>query len=143
MDHALIRIVEQFENLNEYFIVKLQTLSGFKGKMSGFKGKNGIQNTERYQRIRKALVNSSTKVYTSLVINVAQNFKEFVSSLQTAEPIIDILHGKSKKLITDLALCFADKTKIYNNKGVLLCSDELVKVIIDKQNHKVIFFSGT
>ena len=40
-DNVLVRIVEQFENLNEYFIVKLPTLPDFKGK-------NGIQNTERH-----------------------------------------------------------------------------------------------
>lgn len=118
--------------LNEYFIVKLPTVPGFKGK-------NGIQNTEKYQRIRKALVNSSAKVFMSLLINAAQNFKEFVASLQSAETKIHILHGKCKKLITGLVLHFVNRTKMYNNKGVLLCNYELLELIEDKQNHKVSF----
>ena len=42
LDRVLVRLIEPLENLNEYFSVKLPTLPVFKGK-------NGIQNTERYQ----------------------------------------------------------------------------------------------
>ena len=73
----------------------------------------------------------------SFVINVAYNFKEFVKPLQTAEPKIHILHNKCTKLITDIALRFIDKSKIYNSKDTLLNSDELLKVIKNKENHKV------
>ena len=125
---CLIRIVEQFENANECFIVNLPTLPGFKGK-------NGIQNAERYQRLRKALINSSIKVYMLFVIHVAQNFKKFMLSLQRAEPKIHILLDKFK-LIIDLALCSVDKSKIYNNKGFLLCNDGLLKVTKAKSQTK-------
>lgn len=70
LDRVLVRILEQFENLKEYFLVKLPELPGFNGK-------NGIRQTERYQRIRNALTNPVTKVYMSFVVNVAQNFKDF------------------------------------------------------------------
>ena len=36
-----VRVFEQFENLNEYFLVYLP-------KQSGFSGKNGVGSTERY-----------------------------------------------------------------------------------------------
>ena len=42
LDKVLLRIIEQFENLKEYFLNKLPTLSGFNGS-------NGINKTERYQ----------------------------------------------------------------------------------------------
>ena len=38
------------------------------------------------------------------VINVAQNFKEFVSFLQSAEPKIHILHDKRKNITSNVAL---------------------------------------
>ena len=32
LDRVLVRIIEQFGNLKEYFLMKLSTLPGFKGK---------------------------------------------------------------------------------------------------------------
>ena len=129
LDRVLFRIIEQFDNLKEYFLVKLPTLPGYKDK-------NGIRESERYQKIKNALTNPATKVYMSFVINVAHNFKEFVMPLQSAEPKIHIFHNKCTKLITDIALRFIDK---YNSKGILLNTDELPKVIKYKENHKVSF----
>ena len=104
--------------------------------LPGFKNKNRIRESERYQRIKNALTNPATKIYMSFVINVAHNFKEFVMFIQSAEPKIHIVHNKCTKLITDIALCFIDK---YNSKGILLNTDELPKVIKYKENHKVSF----
>ena len=42
---VLVRIIEQYKNLKEYF---LKTLS----RLPGFRGKNGVEQTERYQRIK-------------------------------------------------------------------------------------------
>ena len=122
----------KFDNLKEYCLVKLPTLPGFKGK-------NGIRENKRYQQIKNALTNPATKVYMSFVINVAHNFKEFVMPLQSAEPKTHILHNKCTKLITDIALRFIDKSKIYDSKVTLLHTDELLKVIKNKENHKVSF----
>ena len=101
LNRVLVRIVEQFDNLKEYFLVKLPALLGFKGK-------NRIRESKRYQQIKNALTNPATKVYMSFVINVAHNFKEFVMPLQGAEPKIHIIHNKCTKLITDIALRFID-----------------------------------
>ena len=98
---VLVRIIEQIDNIKEYFLVKLPVLPGFKGK-------NGIRESKRYQRIKNALTNPATKVYMSFVINVAHNFKEFVMPLQGAEPKIHIIHNKCAKLVTDIALRFID-----------------------------------
>ena len=91
-----------------------------------------MRKSERYQQIKNALTNPATKVYMSFVINVAHNFKEFVMPLQSAEPKIHIL-------ITDIALRFIDKSKIYDSKVTLLNTDELFKFIKNKENHKVSF----
>ena len=85
------------------------------------------------------MANPATKVYVSFVINVAHNFKEFVMPLESAESKIHIPHNNCTKLITDIALHFIDKSKIYDSKGTLLNTDELLKVIKNKENHKVSF----
>ena len=108
--------------------------------LAGFKGKHRIRESERYQQIKNALTNPATKVYMSFVINVAHNFKQFVMPLQSAEPKIHIFHNNCTKLITDIALCFIDNSKIYDSKGTLLNTDELLKVIKNKENHKVSSF---
>ena len=56
-------------------------------------------------------------------------------SLQRAEPKIHILLDKFK-LIIDPALRSVDKSKIYNNKGVILCNDGLLKVTKAKSQAK-------
>ena len=132
LDRVLVRIVEQFKNLKEYFLVKLPSLPGFTGK-------NGIRETDRYQRIRKALTDPKTKIYMSFIINLAQNFKDFILPLQSVEPKIHLLYDKSTKLISDVALRFIDKEKIFNANGKLLPKDDLLQVIKDKENHKVSF----
>ena len=58
LDCVLVRIIEQIDNIKEYFLVKLPVLPGFKGK-------NGIRESKRYQRIKNALTNPATKVYMS------------------------------------------------------------------------------
>lgn len=132
LDRVLVRIMEQFDNLKEYFLVKLPTLPRFNGK-------NGIRETERYQRIKNNLTDPTTKAYMTFVVNVAHDFKDFVIPLQSSEPKIHLLHNKCTKLITDIAVRFIDKSKIFNSKGTLLSTDELIKVIKNKDNHKVSF----
>ena len=100
--------------------------------LAGFKGKHRIREGKRYQKIKNALTNPATKVYMSFVINVAHNFKEFVMPLQSAEPKIHIFHNKCTKLITDIALCFIDNSKIYDSKATLLSTAELLKIIKNK-----------
>ena len=48
LDKVLVQIIEQYENLKEYF---LKTLP----KLPGFHGKNGVEQTECYQRIKSNL----------------------------------------------------------------------------------------
>ena len=59
--------------------------------------------------------------------------------LESAEPKIHILHNKCTKLITDIALHFIDKSKIYDSKVTLLDTDEVLKVIKNRENHKASF----
>ena len=49
-----------------------------------------------------------------------------VSLSKVLKPKIHILHNKCTKLITDIALRFINKSKIYGSKGTLLNTDELL-----------------
>ena len=130
LDRVLVQIVEQFENLKEFLLVKLPTIPGFKGK-------NGIRDSERCQRIKKVLTSPVTKANMLFIINIAQNFKDLVIPLHSTEPKIHVLHNKCTKLIADIASPFIDQTKIHDSKGNLLHQDELLKVVKNKENHKV------
>ena len=75
----------------------------------------------------------------SFIVNLAQNFKDFILPLQSVEPKINPLYDKSTKLISDVALRFIDKEKIFNANGKLLPKDDLLQVVKDKETHKVSF----
>ena len=95
---CLVRIMEQFENLKEYFLVKLPS-------MPGFNGKNGIRETENYQRIRKAFNEPKTKIYMSFVINLSQSFKGFIlpHGLLYKRPNMSHFHLKIKRPIKKIS----------------------------------------
>ena len=66
-----MRIIEKYENLKEYFLITLPTLPGFKGK-------NGVNQTERYQRIRnvltsKAVLSPSPKDFKMMILLLGEN----------------------------------------------------------------------
>lgn len=91
--------------------------------------------TERYQQIRQTLTNPVTKIYMSLVIDIAKNFKYFVLPLQSGEPKIYVLHDKSIKLISDIVLRLVDNNEnIPNSSGnFLLPKEDLLKVLKNKK----------
>ena len=74
LDKVLVRIIKQYENLKEYFLKTLSTLLGFKGK-------NGVNQTERYQRIKNVLTSKTALAYMSFIFYGCQDFKEFVVPL--------------------------------------------------------------
>ena len=90
-----VRVFEQFENLNEYFLVYLP-------KQSGFSGKNGVGSTERYQRIKSMLQNKLSPPLMTFIVYVTTIYTPFVLLFQREEPLIHILHTQTKKLIADL-----------------------------------------
>ena len=74
VDKVLVRIIEQYENLKEYFLKTPPTLPGFKGK-------NEVNQTERYQRIRNVLTSKTALAYMSFIVHVSQDCNEFVVPL--------------------------------------------------------------
>ena len=89
---VLVRVHQQFNNLCEYFLRVLP-------KLAGFKGKNGVAQTDRYQRIVLILKNDDSRIYMLFVVFVSSIFREFMVPLQSSEPKIHLLHSKMLKLI--------------------------------------------
>ena len=90
-----MKIIEQYKNLKEYFLKTLPTLPGFKGK-------NGVSQTELYQRLENVLTSETALTCKSFIVHVCQDFKEFVVPLQSTEPKIHVLYTKCVKLVKDL-----------------------------------------
>ena len=78
-------------------------------KLQGFCGKNGVEQTEHYQRIKSNLNNHGALVYISFVVYIVQDFKNFVLPLQAEEPKIHILNTKCTLLVKDILSKFIDQ----------------------------------
>ena len=102
LDKVLVRIIEQYGNLKEHF---LKTLP----KLPGFRGNNGVEQTERYQRIKSNLNNPGALAYMSFVVYIAQAFKNIVLPLQAEEPKIHIFNTKCTQLVKDILSKFIDQ----------------------------------
>ena len=129
LDKVLMRIIEQYENLKEYFLITLATLPGFKRK-------NGVNQTERYQRIRNVLTSKAALAYMSFLVHVCQDFKEFVLPLQSTEPKIHVLYTKCVKLVKDLLSRFV-KNDSFLKQTKLLPKEEIIQAINQKEKYKV------
>ena len=75
-----VRILEQWENLTEYFLI-------FIPKQPHFKSKNGLQENERYQRIKEKLEDKSTQPYLAFIAFVSQDFESFLVQFQCDAPL--------------------------------------------------------
>ena len=131
LDKVLVRIIEQYENLKEYFLITLPTLLGFKGK-------NGVSQTERYQRIRNVLTSKAAIAYMSFSVHVCQDFKEFVLPLQSTEPKIHVLYTKCFKLVKDLPSKFV-KNDSFMKQTKLLPKEEIIQAINQRKMQRLSF----
>lgn len=60
IDRSLVQILEQMDNLREYF---LNTTP----KQKGFNHKNGLAGNERYKRIASVVKNAKAEIYMSFL----------------------------------------------------------------------------
>ena len=90
--HVVVRMMEQLENVKYYFFTKLPTLPGFKGK-------NGVANTERYQRIAKMLKNELLLPCMLFIAYASLIFKPFVLLFQKEEPMNNHHNGGMRTML--------------------------------------------
>ena len=101
---VIVRLLEQIENLKQYFLT-------FLPGQTNFKGKKGVDSTERYQRI-KVLNNKMLLPTLSFIVYGTQIFKSFIMLFQSDQPLIHFLHERMKKLVAELLVKFYDKSII-------------------------------
>ena len=126
---VLVRIIEQYENLKEYFLKTIPTLPGFKGE-------SGVNQTERYRRIKNVLASKTALVYMSFIVHVCQDFKEFVVPLQSTESKIHVLYTKCVKLVKDQLSRFV-KNDSFIKQTKLLPKEEIIQAINQEEKCKV------
>ena len=81
IDHSLVQILEQMENLREYFLKEIL-------KQKGSNQKNGLVNNDQYKRIASVLKDSKAKIYMLFVVFISQSFNCFLKPLQMSLPMI-------------------------------------------------------
>ena len=130
IERVLVRIIEQFENIREYFLVELP-------KQSGFKGKTGVGSTERYKRISTLLNNKVLFPCMTFVVFVSQDFRKFMLPLQTSAPMIQhVLHSMEMKLIQNMISKFLDPKYIKNEEQTQFLSVKGIKKLDVKAKEK-------
>ena len=87
---VLVRLIEQYKNIKEYFLSFLPTTSTFKST---------VQETPRYNRIKKALNDEITLQYLSFVVFFATDSEVFLTKFQSKKPHIHILYDEMEKLL--------------------------------------------
>ena len=116
-----VRVLEQYENLKEYFLVTLP-------QTKGFNYKNGVGNTERYIRIKSALEADLTPVILAFVAYTTNLYSPFVLLLQREEPLIHILHTQMKKLMHDIL------TNVLEKSFLASCMSNGKEITLDSLN---------
>ena len=134
LDRVLVKLIEQFNNLKEYFFTSLP-------KLLGFNGKTGIASTARYKRIKGYLLDENVLILIHFVVSVAQEFQSFMNPLHKTEPMIHVLHPKCMYLLHMLSLRFM-KPETFLKANKLTGVNEMVELCVGNEaNHRVIFFS--
>ena len=93
MKYVALRIVEQWDNLTEYFLKFLPKQKNFKST---------IMKTERYQRISESVKDPLNLCYTSFCAFATIDFESFLLPFQSEEPMIHLLYSEMYKLLESL-----------------------------------------
>ena len=103
---VLVRLIEQYDNLKEYFLTFLPTTSSFKAN---------VEKSKRYERICESLNDDSTLCYSSFVAYFASDFESFLTKFQFMKPLIHILYEEMETLLWNVMTKFM-KSKYLTNK---------------------------
>ena len=121
-----MKLIEQFDNLKEYFLNTLPTLPAFNGKI-------GIASTAKYNCIREYLTDKRVLILMHLVVSVAQVFQLFIKSLQSQKPMIHVLYSKFMDQIHSLLQRFMKIDKVIRSKEPTkwISANKLVDLNVD------------
>ena len=135
LEKVLVKIYEQWDNLGEYFLNKVPTVAGFKGK-------NGVGSTLRYARIKNYLLNKNIPPIMGVVI-----FLFFIKCSETNEPMIHLLHLKCMQLLESIFDKFLKSEVFRKTKKhgyVLKSVNEFIELDVkDVEHHKALCDVGS
>ena len=97
----LLRVLEQWENLDEYFCNFLPNQSLFQTQ---------VKNTNRYKKIIEFIKHPTSKAGVCFIAFIANDFEEYLVQMQTNEPMVHIMYEKMSSLVFNLM------KKIYHPK---------------------------
>ena len=126
----MVKLIEQFDNLKEYFLNTLPTLPTFNGK-------RGIASTAKYNCVREYLTDKRVLILIHLVISVAQVFQLFIKSLQNQKPMIHVLYSRCMDQIHSLLQRFMKIDKVIRSKGPTkwIGANKLVDLNVDDRSN--------
>ena len=126
---VLVRLIEQYENLKQYFLVFLPSKSIFKFT---------VQGTARYTRIKKALEDESTLQYLSFVFFFATDSEMFLTKFQSMKPLIHSLYEEIEKLLWNTMSKFLKSKHLSNqtNDGTIRKTPVTELLELDMYNKK-------
>ena len=103
-----VRIIEQWENLHQYFFTFLSTQSNFK---------SSVKETARYKHICETLKHDKSILYISFMTFVGQISEKFLLHFQSETPLIHLLYPAMNELITDLMTKFVRKKYLHDKES--------------------------
>ena len=99
----VLRILNQYGNITEYFLTFLPKQSNFSSK---------IKNTNRYKRIVVFLNHPTSKASLCFIAFIAYEFEEYLTTMQSNEPMIHTMYEKMSSLIYNLMKKFLIRSSI-------------------------------
>ena len=133
MKQVAVRIVEQWDNLTEYFLKFLPKQKDTFRK---------IKKTARYQRIAVVLEDSITLVYVSFCAFIAQDFEMLLLPFQSDRSMIHLLYPEMQSFLQNLMMKF--------NRPRYLTEESTARglhivQVYNKKRHKVLnkIYDGT
>lgn len=97
----LTRIIEQWDNLKDIFLVFLPKQKDFK---------KDVETTQRYQTIRKYLLSKTSVLYMSFAVYLAGILEPFIILFQSSKPLVHVLYPAIGDMLFDLMSNFIKKS---------------------------------
>ena len=113
MRKVVVWLIEQYDNLKEYFLTFLPTTSSFKAN---------VEKSSRYENICKRLNDDSSLCYLSFVAYFASDFESFLMKFQSMKPLIHILHEEMETLLWNVLAKFVKSKHLTENKDGEKCA---------------------
>lgn len=106
---VLIRILDQWKNLQKYFLEDLPKEKTFGSK---------IRDTERYIDIVRALKAEKTRLYTAFAIYVSEIMEGFLLRFQSKAPMVHLMYEGIGRLLYDIMSNFIKSKTLMENESV-------------------------